>query len=416
MTMEIEEKNAELITTAKKLLPLVFKSSLSVTVCAIFVIWFYLATLGRLDVFIDAIGFSTLLGIVFGFTIVAFAAICALIFISSLILVLIVTEYENTISIYSYLKHSLIRICLLNGCLFGPIVIGFFYLYDLTGKHGVYFFLAGSALIILSSYLATYFIFHRSKYNRCNGSNLNSAPLLNILMPLSLIIPALTQIIPLSLLLSKISFQAQDGDLEQGISIAIISLIFATISFSPGMLFISGFKKGNLLRSTILAFMIVPFCIMLLASFIPILPLMITNMAMNLAGIADWRTHHYTIKNEVYPHSMFPGQQWNTRYYADIPNRFFITGIAMFSFGDIKLICPTSIRQAQLENMTFNFKNREENQKKSEALKSAAMPCFPIDKKDITQWDIPLSAPIYYEKVRLTTPRAPGDIFQYLRR
>ncbi|MFE8115676.1 hypothetical protein [Brenneria goodwinii] len=416
MTIEIEEKNAELVTTAKKLLPLVFKSSLSITVCSVFVIWFYLSTLGRLDVFVEAIGFATLLGIVFGFTIVAFAVICILIFISSLMLVSIVTGYENTICNYSFLKHSLIRICLLNGCLFGPIVIGFFYLYDLTGKSGVYFFLAGSALIIIVSYLATYFLFYRSQYNRNNHTNLNSAPLLNILMPLSLIIPALTQIIPLSLLLSKISFQAQDGDLEQGISTAIISLISAIISFLPGILFISGFKKGNLLRSTILAFMIIPFCIVLLASFIPILPLMIANMAMNLAGIADWRTHQYTIRNEVYPHSMFPGQQWNTRYYADIPDRFFITGIAMFSFGDIKLICPTSIRQAQLDNMTFNFNNQQENRKKSEAFKSAAMPCFPIDKKDIKQWDIPLSTPIYYEKVRLTTPHSPTDIFQYLKR
>lgn len=416
MTIEIEEKKSELIATSKKIFPLAFKSSLSITVCSISVIWFYLSTLGRLDVFADAIGFSTLLGIVFGFTIVAFTVFCILIFISSIILVLIVTGYENTIYNYPLLKHNLIRICLLNGFLFSPIVISFFYLYDLMGKHGLYFFVAGSALIILLSYLATYVLFHRSKYNRNKNVNLNSAPLLNILMPLSLIIPALIQIIPLSLLLSKVSFQAQDGDLEQGISTAIISIIFAITSFLPGILFINGFNKGNLLRSTVLALMIIPFCIILLASFIPILPLMITNMAMNLAGIADWRTHQYTIRNEVYPHSMFPGQQWNTRYYADIPDRFFITGIAMFSFGDIKLICPTSIRQAQLENMTFNFKNQQENRKKSEAFKSAAMPCFPIDKKYIKQWDIPLSSPIYYEKVRITTPHSPTDIFQYLKR
>ncbi|MEH2920629.1 hypothetical protein ACFFL1_06460 [Samsonia erythrinae] len=416
MATEVTEQHSEIIITIKKLLPPVLKSSLTVTICSISVIWFYLSSMGRLDVFGETIGFNTLLGIVFGFTLVAFSIFCTLIFISSLMLVLVVTGYENSIVPYSKLKNNLSRIVLVNSLSFGPIIIILSFLYDDVGKNGLYFFLIGIMLIAVISYLASYFIFHRSKDNRNGKTNLNSRFFLNVMLPLALAVPSLTQIIPLSLLLPKMSFQAQDGEMVQCISAIIIFIIFAIISFFPGAFFISGYRKGNMQRSTIITVVTVPLCILVLSSFIPVIPIMVTNAAMNLSGIADWRAHHYTIKNDVYPHSMFSGKLWGTHYYADIPDRFFIVGIAMFSFGDIKLICPTSIKLAHEKNMQFDPKNSKENQKKSETFKSAAMQCFPIDKKDIKQWDSPLSDPIFYEKVRLTTPHSPTDIFQYLKK
>lgn len=416
MITEILGKDSEVIATTKKILPLVLKSSLFMTVCSIFVIWFYLSTLGRLDVFTDAIGFSSLLGIVFGFTVVAFSSFCILIFIPSLMLILIVSGYAKSFFNSSSIKQSIIKTAFLNSWSFGFIIIASFCAYNVNQKNKIIFLASSFILILIASYFFTHWELHEKKGNKPIKPRIKIKTSSKIKLSLSITTPAIIQIIPFSILLSKMTFQQQDSDLIQIICVFLLFLSFATISLMPGIQFLTEFKKSRLIRNILLTASLAASGVIILTILVPIIPLMITNMAMSLAGIADWREHQYTIKNEVFLHSMFPGQQWNTRYYADIPDRFFITGITMFSFGDIKLICPTSVRQVQLENMKFNFKNPEENLGKSKDFKSAAMPCFPIDKKDIKQWDIPLSTPIYYEKVRLTTPHSPTDIFQYLKR
>lgn len=238
-----------------------------------------------------------------------------------------------------------------------------------------------------------------------------------ICVKLSLIfmIPSLVQIIPFSLFLSQVTFQKQTSEFLQLLFILMLFIAFSTISFLPGIQFISNIKS-NIVKRTILTFTLSIISLITLTSLIPTIPIMLTNATMHLAGIADWREHQFSIKENTYPHSMFSGKQWNTRYYVDITDRFFITGVTVFYFGNIKLICPTSINESRIENMKFSPNNPEENHKKSETFKNAATPCFLINKKDIVQWDSPLSDPIYYEKIRLTTPRFPSDIFNYLKK
>ncbi|MFB1115307.1 hypothetical protein RF240_03510 [Dickeya dadantii] len=410
MTIELTD-NTEIFTTIKKLSPLVLKSSLSITVCSIFVIWFYLSSLGRLDVFTEAIGFNSLLGIVFGFTLIVFISFCTLIFIPSLILSLIIYGKEKKFFKKQAVVNSFISINILNGWLFGFISIIFFFLSYKFKEYEKELIIPWLMLFAITSLILTHWEFNKSSLIRNQRIKIKRKACIKL--SLIFIIPSFTQIIPFSFFLSQITFEKQTNDFVQILFIFILFIAFSTISFLPGIQFISNFKN-SIVRNTILTFTLSIVSLIALTFIIPTIPIMIANATMNLTGIADWRTHQFAIKEKNYPHSMFSGKQWNTRYYAGIPDHFFITGVATFSFGDIKLICPISIHEARIENMKFNPNNPEENQKKSETFKYAATPCFSIDKKDIKQWDSPLSDPTYYEKIRLTTPRFPSDIFNYL--
>lgn len=99
---------------------------------------------------------------------------------------------------------------------------------------------------------------------------------------------------------------------------------------------------------------------------------------------------------------MFNGLIWNTRYYTEIPERFFITGVSTFTLGDIKLVCPTEITEARKESLKFTINDINEYEQKGKQLKAVAMKCIPFNKNDIHTWDSPLSEPIYYEKVKQT--------------
>ncbi|WP_379058770.1 hypothetical protein V6M93_21440 [Pectobacterium brasiliense] len=415
MTTEINEQHSEMIITAKKLFPLAIKSSLTITVCSIFFIWFYLSSLGRLDVFIDTISFHTLLGIVFSFTLVTFFLFCIFVYTPSLILSMIIYEKEKKLLNKKAATHSLIKITFINSILVAiTLTVGIYFHYVMK-EHKEIINYSIITTVLLQSFIITYWELYESKFSQIKNRKIKVKKKAYISLSLILMIPSLIQLILSLAFLSKATFGSHTPDFIQLLIICLLLIALSLISLLPGMQFITT-RKTNILGNVVLTGMLSTFSFFSLTFFFPNIPIIISNSAMSLAGISDNRTHQYIIKNEIYSASMFPSQQWNTRYYPDIPGRFFITGMTIFSFGNIRLICPTSINKARLESLLFNPDTPGENKERNESLKSAAMPCFPIDKEDIKQWDSPLSDPIFYEKVRLTTPHSPTDIFQYLQK
>ncbi|MEB8196357.1 hypothetical protein NGI12_23180 [Raoultella terrigena] len=181
-----------------------------------------------------------------------------------------------------------------------------------------------------------------------------------------------------------------------------MTVMIVTIGIFPGIIHINERQNENKMTGIFFVLIFMPVAIAALSVWYRPIPNMITNITMSLSGISDQRTHEYYIERATHPADMFNGRIWNTRYYKTIPDRFFITGVNIFTLGSIKLICPTAIIKARIESLKFTVNDIDEYEQKGKELQKKAMECTPFDKNDIHTWDSPLPEPIYYEKIKQT--------------
>ncbi|HHG2485908.1 hypothetical protein [Escherichia coli] len=383
------------------------------------VIWFYLSNIDRLDIFFDAVSLSSALSIIFVFIIVSISGVSLVIFISSFILMLIYTLHEDDFQNYSSIPHRISTVCYLNSLFICCSIIVGYYIYYLYGWNGYFISITGFVLMLAYSYLASYFkLFKIQNFRLHNSDNYEKLPrrigLLSFL-PLQLMTPGIVQILPMLFLLTQLDFSEGTSDWVEMLMLLALTVVIITIGILPGAIHLNERRNGNKFTGFIVVLICIPVVIIVFSIWYRPIPNMIINMVMNLSGISDWRTHQYYIESKTHSHSMFNGLIWNTRYYTEIPERFFITGVSTFTLGDIKLVCPTEITEARKESLKFTINDINEYEQKGEQLKAVAMKCIPFNKNDIHTWDSPLSEPIYYEKVKQTIDNSMLKILHILK-
>lgn len=370
------------------------------------VIWFYLSNIDRLDIFFDAVSLSSALSIIFVFIIVSISGVSLVIFISSFFLMLIYTLHEDDFQNYSSIPHRISTICYLNSLFICCSIIVGYYIYYLYGWNGYFISITGFVLMLAYSYLASYFkLFKIQKFRLHKSDNYEKLPRrigLLCFLSLQLMTPGIVQILPMLYLLTQLDFSEGTSDWVEMLMLLALTVVIVTIGILPGAIHLNERRNGNKFTGFIVVLICIPVVITVFSILYRPIPNMIINMVMNLSGISDWRTHQYYIESKTHSHSMFNGLIWNTRYYTEIPERFFITGVSTFTLGDIKLVCPTEITEARKESLKFTINDINEYEQKREQLKAVAMKCIPFNKNDIHTWDSQLSEPIYYEKVKQT--------------
>ena len=234
-------------------------------------------------------------------------------------------------------------------------------------------------------------------------------------LPLQLLGPGIVQILPMMFLLNQLDFSEGTNDWTEIVIVTVLASAIVTIGILPGAIVVNERKKQGWVTSITAILVSIPVVIAVFSVWYRPLPNMVINMAMYLSGISDWRTHQYYIERKTYSHAMFNNALWNTRYYKDIPEKFFITGVSAFSLGNIKLVCPAEIKKARKESMKFTVNDFSEYDKKGKDLKAIAMRCIAFNKNDIHTWDSPLPEPIYYEKVKLMTENSMIEFLHMLK-
>jgi len=119
-------------------------------------------------------------------------------------------------------------------------------------------------------------------------------------------------------------------------------LILSVISSLPGVYFAENIQKKErqyLLRegAAITIFSIIIFSI-IAKSFLPV----IIDRAMSFSGISDFTTRDYMINGTTFPMKRFESSLWNTTP-SEIKDKFIVSGVMVYSFNGVKLLCPTSI-------------------------------------------------------------------------
>ncbi|MCM7283625.1 hypothetical protein M8Q08_16770 [Enterobacter hormaechei] len=404
----------------KKFITAIFSSSILLTGFTIFIIWFYLINLERLDIFLDTTSIGSTLVVIFFFIVLAILAFSMLFFISSFMLMLTYNSNKDSFNENVGAAHCIGSTCFINSILICGIVISGYSLYYFNQLNGFYTAISTFILIIISNSITTHFKIMRHKNTLLKNPNhinkFHKHIWMTLKLSIKLIIPGAVQLLPLIFFITQISFSRDSNTIMQTTALVILSTAFITTGILPGSIYINEQEKGFSLKSIAMLLIPPPLIIIVVSMIFHPIPSMIANMAMNLSGISDWRIHqYYIIENNLYHHNMFNGRLWNTRYYQDIPNRFFITGVNVFSLGNKKLICPTTIIEPMKQSLKDNPLESEERNKRMNILEGTAMKCIPFDKDDIHAWDSPIPAPIYYEKVQLA-PENPGEtILQMLK-
>ena len=390
----------------RKFIISVITSSTFITGCTMAVVWFYLSNIDRLDIFFDAVSFSSALGIIFFFILFSISGFSLLIFISSFILILIYTGYENKFKNYSSMPHRISTVCYLNSLFICCGIIIGYYIYYFSGWNGYLMSVISLLLMLAHSYTASFFkLFRIQDFRLHESDNYEKLPNkkgLLFLLSLQLMAPAIVQILPMSFLLTQIDFSEGTSDWVELLMLLALTAAIVTIGILPGAIHLNERRNGNRITSFIVVLICIPVVITVFSVWYRPIPNMIINIVMNLSSISDWRTHQYYIESKTHPHGMFNGLIWNTRYYKEISERFFITGVSTFTLGDIKLICPTEITEARKESLKFTVNDINKYEQKGKQLKTVAMKCISFNKEDIHTWNSPLSEPIYYEKVKQT--------------
>ncbi|WP_274864379.1 hypothetical protein [Serratia marcescens] len=404
---------------SKKLIISVLSSSAFITGLTIAVIWLYLFNLDRLDIFYDAISTRSAIAVIFGFTIISTLGFSTLIFSSSFIIMLIFSNYKNELGEQNSTVREFSNVGLFNNLGSCILLITSFVVYNYSVANGYICTILFIVASLLLSYCITYIriikpikITHQSN-NEIKGRIGKRSMIFSL--PLLLLAPAIVQILPLLFLLSQLEFTDGSSDFAQLALLTAVALTFSTLSILPGTIYINEKTNGGMLHSIIIILVSIPTALVVLSMIFRPTPNMIINLTMNLSGISDWRVHQFYIKEETHPHTMFNDLLWNTRYFQNIPSRFFITGVSVFTLGNKQLICPTTIIQARAESLKLTVDDINKYDEKLVKLKASAMNCIPFNKGEIHVWDSPILEPVYYEKIKIKNENSMIKLMQSLK-
>jgi len=382
------------LVNKKIILPLVFSSTF-ITGCTFIVIWLYLFNIERLDILYAALSMSSAMGIIFGFTLVSLIGFSIIVFPSSFMLYIIYNANEKNFKKYDGLSHSLAVLSCLNSYVFLVTIIGTFCLKYYLKWEGYIVVFIFMFIVIASSYFLTRKVIFKSEGYLKRDNELEDKPLqknsFRISLPLLLIIPALMQIFPVLLLTKQMDFAEGTNEILQIIFFCGFAFLIITLGIFPGMVLVNEKKNKDAIKLISYWFIGVVVALLFLSFFFRSIPNIILNMTMNLSGISDGRVHQYYIDTKKYPEAMFNKSIWNARSYDNIPERFFISGMTLFSLGEIKLVCPVEVIDVRKNSLKIYPNDFDKYDERIKFLKDSAMKCIPFNKEDIHVWDSPLS-------------------------
>ena len=386
------------------------KSSISISAIAIIIIWFYLFSVGRQDIFLDAINNIPSLIVIVGFSIFLFVFFVSVFMFSSLVTIWMFKIYQKEIANYQKVGSHLTRICVTNSIVFWGLLFALFLLVEKTIPSNGYLY---TASLIASTLVAVANSLRMVSKRLLLASNFKDLNITKTYVPLHnkrgekwlfstmLLAPAWVQIFPLMFIFSRLDFGDIHNDYVQFGMALLLVLIVSFFTMLPAVAWFSTPQERGVLykyRDAFLAMIATLFIIFTL--FRPFSDIVVGS-SLRLIGVIDWNPHHYLLSNDKFSAGLFPGQEWNTRTYHTVPQRFFITGVPIFTLGNVQLICPTAVLTFRERSMREDISDLSSHQRRVKELKHYTINCHLLSKDDVTQWDTELSEPIYLEKVKM---------------
>lgn len=349
-------------------------------------LWFYLGRMGRLDVFLESISFKDLFIVVALFLAGSVAMICLVFYIPSLLVSLIIKK-ENTIFYnYQIIKDNLIRLSLIIYLLAITVFFVAVWFVDAKKYPGwLVFTMAGSGALLITLIIA--YFFNRkavSEVLQFKNKRIKKEYYRKFyfFIPVSLFLISFMYAYPLSLIFGKLHPPEHAGDLKVMMYATLTSLVVILFSLLPVTVYLRGKSTEGLSVRIVKVISAALAGLFFMSWIITSIPVLIINGTMKLSGIADFHPHVYLVQDKDYPAELLDKVLWKLTPLQN-QERYVIHGVTMYSFGDIRLICPVKVLNAYVNSMTFRPGNRAYDQQLNKALAAAAQDCIPFSKNEV---------------------------------
>lgn len=356
------------------------------------VVWSYLNSIGRVDIFSDVISFNAgLISIIISTTIFALAISITLIVPSS-VLIFARSSYEKKTGAESVLSKQPAACLILSVLYLCMIYIPFIPMVDKL-LHG---YKPGMIKIAIAIFILSFsFVFLTLMRNFVGSHNAsrfkNSVTFVwHAIINTTVTAGATLSIsIPISFLM-----QSSKGESSLAIIFALIFMaVFVFLAFFPAMIYFVNVEKAKAklsILSTIHQLSLATVGVILLTFlFFPNLSTIFIYSSLNAIGMVSKTPHFYMVNGEKYKPSMFYKESWDTRVLPCTGGNFYIKGVNVFSVESKNLICPVDVVKVRDETYQRDYVSfiPSTDKNKIDELKKRTRDCLILEDGDIQQWD-----------------------------
>ncbi|WP_152687248.1 hypothetical protein [Klebsiella aerogenes] len=137
------------------------------------------------------------------------------------------------------------------------------------------------------------------------------------------------------------------------LKVATLTSLIAVSVIIPGIIYvIAGHSETTYNWIKVTAFSSLIFLSLLSPHITPLFPQVI-HRTMKLAGISDWEDRRFQIDESIISPAHFLNPVWETSDVISERGSYSVKGILVYSFNNIKLLCPISIREPYEDMLKF---------------------------------------------------------------
>lgn len=216
----------------------------------------------------------------------------------------------------------------------------------------------------------------------------------NLFLTLNLIrfgVPALLLIVIMAFsyaeltILGWVNSNSAGDSLEMLLKVATLTALIAVSVIIPGIIYVvAGHSETTYSWIKVTAFSSLIFLSLLSPHITPLFPQVI-HRTMKLAGISDWKTRRFQIDESIISYTHFHNPVWETSEVISGMKNYSVKGILVYSFNNIKLLCPVSIREPYEDMLKFIPFDKNYDKQTVEKLHKASAFCQPFTQGGITR-------------------------------
>lgn len=354
------------------------------------VVWSYLNSIGRVDIFPDILSFNAGLMSILVSVMVFALAISMTLIVPSFILIVIKSTYEKNSRAVSVLS-KLPAACLCLSILYLAMVFIPFIpeVAKVTKGYEPGIVLIVSIILFLSFCFVFLTLMRNFKWNKDDGviSNIGvfiGHTLVNLFGTFS---ATLSISIPISFLM-----QSSKGESTTAVIFALLFMIaFSFLTFFPSIIYFTSMErtKCSIVSAIHQISLAIVGVVLVTFLFFPNVSTIFIYSSLNAIGLVSKTPHFYLINGEKYKPAMFHKTSWDTQVLSDMGEHFYIKGVSVFFVESKNLICPMAvvkIRDETYERDYVSFVPFADSKKIAE-LKKITKDCLILDDVDIQQWD-----------------------------
>jgi hypothetical protein len=344
---------------------------------SLIVIWSYLYRIGRQDILMDAFTFKDLFsitGVAFIISILAFSSVY---YTPSIISTLIIKRDVENYDQYKFIKKNYIATWAITSCTAFLMVLALSWFLPggktNSGAMALSFLASSMISVILAVSLNRKRISNKTMFMDRKEMLLFKVKM-HLGIPVMIGLASWVYIFPLLLLLSPLKSLPGQSNLSQVFDVLMLGGVVLFTSIIPGAVYLTLNKSTTIFHQTTWVAGTAALVLILLSLLLPVIPALLLNFTMRITGTLDLNPYIYTVSRTIYPEEAFTGGDWSLSKSHD--GKFYILqGVSLFSFGNIRLICPEKLKAEYENSMRYVFASRDYDNSKRTSLQNNSNEC-----------------------------------------